>query len=76
MTQSRQRGLPEPRSPADLRTDLHTSRMVKLQWSMLVHGRGMSDDKLRHEIQVLGCSARESQRLLKVIADETAAVVG
>ena len=30
--------------------------------------RGMFDEKLRREIQALGCSPGEAQRLLKVIA--------
>ena len=38
--------------------------------------RGMSDDKLRREIQALGCSANESERLLKLNARETAALAG
>jgi hypothetical protein len=40
------------------------------------HRRGMPDDKLRCEIQTLGCSAGEAQRLVEMIGRETAALVG
>jgi hypothetical protein len=39
------------------------------------YGRGISDDKLRREIQTLGCSAGQAERLLELIARETAALV-
>jgi hypothetical protein len=41
---------------------------------MAAYRRGMSDDRLRSEIQTLGCSADDAQRLLQVIARETAAL--
>jgi hypothetical protein len=47
-----------------------------VEWLMGAYRRGMPDDKLRSEIQVLGCSAGEAQRLLELIARETAALVG
>jgi hypothetical protein len=49
---------------------------VDVEWLMGAYRRGMSDDKLRREIQALGSSADDSQRLLKLIARETAALVG
>jgi hypothetical protein len=47
-----------------------------VEWLMRAYRRGMSDDKLRREIQTLGCSAGEAQRLLELIARATAALVG
>jgi hypothetical protein len=44
---------------------------VDVEWLMGAYRRGMSDNKLRSEIQFLGCSAAESQRLLDLIARET-----
>ena len=49
---------------------------VDVEWLMGAYRRGMSDDKLRREIQLLGCSASEAQRLLELITRETAALVG
>jgi hypothetical protein len=49
---------------------------VDVEWLMGAYRRGMSDDKLRSEIQTLGCSAGEAERLLNLIARETAALVG
>ena len=49
---------------------------VDVEWLMGAYGRGMSDDRLRSEIQALGCSAGEAQRLLELIARETAALAG
>jgi hypothetical protein len=49
---------------------------VDVEWLIGAYRRGMSDEKLKREIQVLGCSSGESERLLKVIAKETAALVG
>jgi hypothetical protein len=48
---------------------------VDVEWLMGAYRRGMSDDKLRSEIQTLGCSAGDAQRLLEQIAKETAALV-
>jgi hypothetical protein len=48
---------------------------VDVEWLMGAYRHGMSDDRLRHEIQVLGCSAGEAQRLLELIARETADLV-
>jgi hypothetical protein len=36
----------------------------------------MSEDKLGREIQTLGCSAAEAERLVNLIARKTAALVG
>ena len=47
---------------------------VDVEWLMGAYRRGMSDDRLRSEIQLLGCSAGESQRLLELIARETVAL--
>ena len=41
---------------------------------MVEYGRGMSAAKLAREIQALGCSPGESQRLLELIARETVAL--
>jgi hypothetical protein len=49
---------------------------VDVEWLMGAYRRGMSDDKLRSEIEVLGCSASEAQRVVELIARETAALVG
>ena len=49
---------------------------VDVEWLMGANRRGMSDDRLRSEIQTLGCSAGETERLLELIARETAALVG
>ena len=46
-----------------------------MEWLMGAYRRGMSDEKLRREIQALGCSPGEAQRLLELIARETAALV-
>ena len=48
---------------------------VDVEWLMGAYRRGMSDEKLRREIQALGCSPGEAQRLLELIARETAALV-
>lgn len=44
---------------------------VDIEWLMGAYRRGMSDDKLRREIQALGCSADKAQRLVELIARET-----
>jgi hypothetical protein len=41
---------------------------VDVEWLMVEYGRGMSDENVRREIQVLGCSAGQAQRLLELIA--------
>jgi hypothetical protein len=48
---------------------------VDVEWLMYSYRRGMSDEELRREIQALGCSPAEAQRLLELIARETAALV-
>jgi hypothetical protein len=48
---------------------------VDVEWMMGAYRRGMSDDKLRREIQTLGCSAVQAQRLLELIGRETAKLV-
>jgi hypothetical protein len=49
---------------------------VDVEWLMGAYRRGMSDDKLRREIQTLGCSVGEAERLFELIAQETAALAG
>jgi hypothetical protein len=49
---------------------------VHVEWLIGACWRGMSDDKLRREVQTLGCSAKVSERLLNLIAWETAALAG
>jgi hypothetical protein len=46
---------------------------VDVEWLMGSYRRGMPDAELRQELQVLGCSPRESQQLLELIARATAA---
>ena len=48
---------------------------VDVERLMGAYRRGMSDEKLRREIQALGCSPGEAQRLLELIARETAELV-
>jgi hypothetical protein len=49
---------------------------LDIEWLTGAYRRGMSDDRLRFEIQVLGCSAGQAQRPLELIARETAALAG
>ena len=48
---------------------------VDVEWLMGAYRRGLSDEMLRREILALGCSPSEAQRLLELIARETAALV-
>jgi hypothetical protein len=44
---------------------------VDVEWLMSRYRRGISDEKLRREIQVLGCSPGQAQQLHMLIARET-----
>jgi hypothetical protein len=48
---------------------------VEVEWLMYSYRRGTSDAEMRQELQVLGCTPDESQRLLELIARATAAIV-
>jgi hypothetical protein len=67
--------LERPISPAEFAVGFGLEP-VDVEWLMGAYRRGMSDEKLRCEIQALGCSPGEAQRLLELIAPETAALVG
>jgi hypothetical protein len=67
--------IPRPVSPAEFAVRFGLEP-VDVEWLMGAYRRGMSGDRLRCEIQVLGCSASEAERLLHLIARETAALVG
>jgi hypothetical protein len=45
---------------------------VDVEWLMGAYHRGMSEEKLRGEIQALGCCTEDAQRLLELIARRTA----
>jgi hypothetical protein len=46
-----------------------------VEWLMVSYGRGMAKSEVRKELQALGCSPGEAQRLFERIARETAALV-
>ncbi len=48
---------------------------VDVEWLMNSYRLRMSNAKVRQELQALGCTPAESQRLLELIARATAAVV-
>jgi hypothetical protein len=64
-----------PVSPAEFAVRFGLEH-VDVEWLMGAYRRGMSDNKLRFEIQTLGCSPGEAQRLLELIAKDTAALAG
>ncbi len=45
---------------------------VDVEWLMNRYRHGMPDRDVRKELQALGCSAKEAQRLLELIAQATA----
>lgn len=48
---------------------------VDVEWLIVSYGRGMAKSEVCKELQALGCSPGEAQRLLELIARETAALV-
>jgi hypothetical protein len=66
--------LHRPVSPAEFAVHFGLEP-VDVEWLMRSYRRGMSDAKMRHELQALGCTPGKSQRLLELIARATAAPV-
>ena len=63
--------LHRPVSPAEFAVQFGLEP-VDVEWLMNRYRLGMSDQDVRKELQALGCTASEAQRLLELIARATA----